>query len=581
MSQTTFKLTPNPALGQTRAYGVPKSSTPTDLRLSGNEGLWPSEALMNTLATLPASVLRDYPSTTHIEQLIAQRHGVDPSQVLITAGADDALYRICQAMLGPGRALLISTPTFEMIPRYARLTGAEVKTFEWLDGPYPLDTMSAHLSDEVKVVAVISPNNPTGAIIDAETLRKLEAQAPNALILLDHAYVEFAQEDLTELALTLDRVVVTRTFSKAWGLAGLRTGYAIGPAEVITWLRAAGNPYAVTGPSLALVETMLQTSDEVVDTFVQNAREQRQIIQELATTHGATCTQSEANFVFGTVDRPLWWRDVMAGLGIAIRVFPGTEGLTQAFRMSCPGTKEGLLRVQGAFGCLNPEAILLDMDGVMVDVSQSYRDAIILTAKHFGVEITGEDISAFKARGDANNDWKVTHAMITERGVVCTLEEVTEHFEMLYQGTEEQPGFWTREACLISRQTIDALKKHARLGIVTGRPRRDAMRFLAQFDMTDDFEVVICMEDGPAKPHPAPIIKALEALNAQTAWMIGDTPDDIHAARRATEANGPHVLPLGVFAPQDRDDTQTRDALLLAGAGRILSTIEDLPECLP
>jgi phosphoglycolate phosphatase-like HAD superfamily hydrolase len=106
---------------------------------------------------------------------------------------------------------------------------------------------------------------------------------------------------------------------------------------------------------------------------------------------------------------------------------------------------------------------------------------------------------------------------------------------------------------------------------VTGRPRIDAERFLAQHAIVPLFTGVICREDAPLKPDPAPVRAALESLNVSGAWMVGDTPDDITAARAA------EVVPIGILAPGERDGT----ALRAAGAARVLNRIEELLQCLP
>ena len=112
------------------------------------------------------------------------------------------------------------------------------------------------------------------------------------------------------------------------------------------------------------------------------------------------------------------------------------------------------------------------------------------------------------------------------------------------------------------------------LALVTGRPRRDAERFLERFGLADLFDVVVTREDAALKPDPAPVRLALERLGVERAWMVGDTPDDLVAAR------GAGVLPLGVVPP-GADPSRTRTTLEAAGAARVLSRTEDLTALLP
>src|SRR5690606_36971759 len=141
-----------------------------------------------------------------------------------------------------------------------------------------------------------------------------------------------------------------------------------------------------------------------VQAYVDRVRAQRDRLGTLLASLGAQPLRSQANFVFARSDRTDWLRDALAGLGIGVRVWPGHPGLGDAVRVNVPGDDAVLARLEhGLRAALQPEAILLDMDGVLVDVSGSYRAAIIQTAATFGVEVTSAHIEAAKAAGNANN----------------------------------------------------------------------------------------------------------------------------------------------------------------------------------
>jgi HAD superfamily hydrolase (TIGR01548 family) len=251
------------------------------------------------------------------------------------------------------------------------------------------------------------------------------------------------------------------------------------------------------------------------------------------------------------------------------------DGLDRCVRITCPCDEVGLRRVcDGLRSVLRPEALLLDMDGVIADVSGSYRRAIVLTAAHFGVEITGAEIASVKAAGNANNDWVLTKRLMERKGVRAGLDEVTRVFEGLYQGTAETPGLEASERLLVSRDVLAAIRARVKLAVVTGRPRSDCMRFLRRHGLESLFASVVCMEDGPAKPEPDVVRLAMSQLGATSAWMVGDTPDDVVAARRAG------VVPLGVPAPGD-DKARARETLEQAGAAVVLGSLEELGRMLP
>jgi histidinol-phosphate aminotransferase len=569
MSPKTTGPRPVPVIAATQAYKVGRHPAPIDLFLDGNEGQPPPASLLAALSEAGPELLRRYPNARTLESELAEIYDVSPERVLVTAGADDALDRLCRTFLNPGRELILPVPTFEMIARYARLTGGTIREVDWAAGGYPTEGVLSEVNQATALIAMVSPNNPTGGAATVDDLRSVSTGAPRAAVVVDLAYGEFADEDLTPTALTLPNVVVTRTLSKAWGLAGLRVGFAIGPAELIEWLRRAGQPYAVSATSVFLARARLAERPDITP-FVTQIKKERRAVRESLTELGVEALPSQANFIFARTPRRAWLRDGLAGLGIAVRVWPEHEQLDQALRITCPGDDADRQRLEHALGAvLAPEAILFDMDGVLADVRPSYRQAILDCAQSFDVELTPDDVAEAKAAGDANNDWVLTQRLLATRGREVPFEDVKARFEALYQGTDDRPGLWNEETLIPSRQSLERLAAARPLGIVTGRPRHDAERFLAQHDLGGLFQAVVCMEDAPLKPDPAPVKLACEQLGISRAWMVGDTPDDLRAARAAG------VVPIG-FDVMDAD----REILLQSGGARVLSNLEELLEML-
>ncbi|MFZ4737718.1 MAG: aminotransferase class I/II-fold pyridoxal phosphate-dependent enzyme [Bradymonadia bacterium] len=570
----TFALRPSPGAERSSRYQVPRAPAPIDLHLDGNEGATPSRTLYDVLGAEGTDPMRRYPDTASLEAALARRHGVDAERVVVTAGADETIDRACRALLAPGRNLVLPVPTFEMIARYARLSGGEVRTVAWTGSVWPRAEVLAALDADTAMVAIVTPNNPTGAVATLEDVRAIAEAAPHALVMLDHAYIEFAgaEHDLTTHVLDLPNVLVVRTVSKAWGLAGLRVGYGVGDPRLVDWLRACGAPYPVSGPSLALARAALQQGDALVADFVSRVVQERESLQRLLTVRGAQVTPSHANFVFARVPDAVWLRDAMAGFGIGIRAFPGRVELDGAVRVTCPGDAASFQRLAHALDtALAPEALLFDVDGVLVDVSASYRLAIEETCRSFGVEPAAGEVAAIKAAGNANNDWDVTRRVLAQHGVEVPRAEVVERFEALYQGTPERPGLRENETLRVDRGLFARLAERCPLGLVTGRPRRDLSTFLDRFELHGYFATTVCMEDAPLKPDPAPLRLALSHLGVRRAWFFGDTPDDARSARAAG------VLPIGVLAPGEVDPTP----LHRAGAGRVLDDPNTLETLLP
>ncbi len=179
------------------------------------------------------------------------------------------------------------------------------------------------------------------------------------------------------------------------------------------------------------------------------------------------------------------------------------------------------------------------MDGVLAEVSKSYRASIISTCHSYGAtSITFDTISEWKARGGCNNDWVLSLDLIKSdpNGKQdVTLEEVTQTFEDVYQGTEDKAGLCELETLIPTMETMKELKRRCgtKIAIVTGRPKKDCDKFLKLHNLDSLVDISVCMEDGPPKPDPFPIQRALELLKVEASKeviMVGDTPDDIRSA---------------------------------------------------
>jgi histidinol-phosphate aminotransferase len=377
-------LNPNALFAQLKAYHPPRTATPVDLHLDGNEGTAPDAALLNEAAALGPEGLRRYPDARPLEAALATSVGAAPEQVIVTAGADDAIERLLRVFLAPDREMVLPVPTFEMIPRYAELTGARVVEVPWLEGALPRDAMLAAVTPATGVITVVTPNSPNGLAATAEDIRYLAERAPNVVLMVDLAYGEFADEDLLPTVLSLPNAVALRSFSKAWGMAGLRVGWAAGPARLIDWMRAAGHPYAVSSLSLALALRHLQTGRSAVDQFVRRVREQRTELHDLTHQLGGTTVPSQGNFQLVRFKDAEWVRDGLAGLGIAVRILPGKAHLENCLRVTVPGEEGAWARLRQALvTVVQPEVLVLPWRCL---VSASSDQTLLSSAARQGAE---------------------------------------------------------------------------------------------------------------------------------------------------------------------------------------------------
>lgn len=351
-----------PGLRGLSAYKVPAHPAPLDIILSGNEGPEPPMELLHELARVGPELLRRYPDARPLTATLAASFGLTPDRVLVTAGADDALDRAFRAFLSPGDKVVLPSPTFVMLPHYARLIGAEVVAVPWPAEAFPVEDVRLALNERPRALALVSPNNPTGAAIPTEVLLELARAAPETAIFVDFAYIEMADEDPTRELLVLPNVLVFRTLSKAWGLAGLRVGYVLGAPALIASLRAAGPPYAVTAPSLWLAQRHFETGRAAMEAYVKTVKVEREALFDAIERAGMRPVESAANFVFARCrsdKQALWLRDGLAGLGIGVRAFPGDPWVADGVRITCPGDKPQLERLlHGIEAVLSPHAKL-------------------------------------------------------------------------------------------------------------------------------------------------------------------------------------------------------------------------------
>lgn len=318
------------------AYQPPIFDSPIDLDLSRNEGR-PGLSRVDIDAATMAALVGRYPDTSRLTDLIARRHGVSTGQVLPTAGGDDALFR---CILRGGGPVVTTSPTFEMIRRYTAQSRRKLVEVPWWSDDLPVAEI---LDIEAELAVIVSPNNPTGSVIGETALRKVADAFPS--VILDAAYAEFADEDLTALALELGNVVVIRTLSKAFGLAGLRVGYGLGPEALIVELAGYGSPFALSGLSAHLGAEALQSGLSRVDGYVRRIREERSQLTEVLSELGTRPLPSRANFVLATDVDAEWLVSAAASWGIGLRHFPQRPELSRCVRIGLPGDRNAFARL--------------------------------------------------------------------------------------------------------------------------------------------------------------------------------------------------------------------------------------------
>jgi histidinol-phosphate aminotransferase len=290
-------LEARPAVRKLHAYRPPLAGR-TGLRLDFNESTEGcSPRVLARLRSLDSELLARYPEREPVESEVASFLGLDPAQVLLTNGVDEAIHLLCATYLDPADEALIVVPTFAMYAHFAEAEDARVIEVQAGENfAFPANDLFAQITLRTRLIAVANPNNPTGAVVPANVLIQITEAAPHAAVLVDEAYFEFHGETLIKRTRHIENLFVARTFSKAYGLAGLRIGILAGAKEQIAMVRRVASPYNVNAAALAVLPEALRDQSYVGGYVAQVLRNRDRLQRELGVL-GLQYWPSHANFV--------------------------------------------------------------------------------------------------------------------------------------------------------------------------------------------------------------------------------------------------------------------------------------------
>ena len=299
MPDPSIIVSPTPRLRvqQMKEYHPPLGSRDA-LRLDFNENtLACSPKVREVLGHISTGDLTRYPEREPIEALIAGHLGLKPAQVALTNGVDEAIHVLFETFLESGDEVLLPVPTYTMYEVYASSTDAHIVPIQAAeDLQFPFERLLAAITPRTKIIAIANPNSPSGSVCTRSQLIELARRAPQAVLLVDEAYFHFHGESVLDRVGNLQNLVVARTFSKAYGLAGLRLGLLAGPVGVMRWIRRVLSPYSVNSLALACLPAALEDAAylEWYVTEVLSARaEFEAVLDEAQVRHWP----SQANFV--------------------------------------------------------------------------------------------------------------------------------------------------------------------------------------------------------------------------------------------------------------------------------------------
>lgn len=294
-------LEPRAALRKLEAYRPPLAGR-QGLRLDFNEStVGCSPRVLDCLRNLEAEALARYPERAPVEGHVAKWLGLQPPEVLLTNGVDEAIHLLCCTYIEPADEVLIVVPTFAMYEIFAAASGATVvPVLAEQDFAFPTAAVRARVTPRTKLIAIANPNNPTGGAATGADLLQIAEAATGAAVLADEAYFEFHGETVMADVQRLPNLFVARTFSKAYGLAGLRIGVLAGNSRQMNAVRRAASPYNVNAAALAVLPHAIQDQDYVND-YVADVRCGRSLVERELAGLGLRYWPSHANFVLAHI----------------------------------------------------------------------------------------------------------------------------------------------------------------------------------------------------------------------------------------------------------------------------------------
>lgn len=299
--------------------------------------------------------LHRYPSTDHAElrAAIARAHGLDAERIICGVGSDEILAFLCQAYAGPGDEVLFTEHGFGMYRIYGLSVGATPIEVGETERVLDVDKLLAGCTERTRLVFIANPSNPTGTMLGMAALTRLADGLPKqAILVLDGAYAEFAEgyDGGAALVETRQNVVMTRTFSKLYGLGGLRVGWGYGPREIIEVLNRIRGPFNLSSPALATALAAVGDTAHVEKCYADNAK-MRDWLRTALAGHGVPSDVSYANFIlaqFGSKTEAEACDEYLKTQGIIVRRVAGYH-LPKCLRITV-GDEAGCRRVVHAIG---------------------------------------------------------------------------------------------------------------------------------------------------------------------------------------------------------------------------------------
>lgn len=330
-----------------------------DVVLASNENPLnlPGEIISKLKSRLGSFKFNRYPDPTahELRRLIAEANGLDAENVLVGNGGDELIFDMLLAWGGPGRKLLDMPPTFSMYGIDAQVTGTEiVRVPRKADFSIDEEAVLARVAEgDIDIVVVANPNNPTGGLANESFLIEL-LKSTNAIVMVDEAYFEFSRHTMRPHMTRYPNLILLRTFSKAFSLAGLRVGYLLAHPDVVTEFLKVRQPYSVDAFSQWVAATVYRERMVFEAGIRDIVRGRDRVLHGLSMLEGVEVFPSEANYVLFRVEHAAaLWRDLLHNHSVLIRDFSRAPGLEGCLRVTIGSDDENERFLAAMADCLS------------------------------------------------------------------------------------------------------------------------------------------------------------------------------------------------------------------------------------
>ncbi len=554
------------------------------LKLNSNENLYGiSDLIFNVIKSINKEDISYYPAYGKLVDKLAKIYELSKDNILLTNGCDEALKIIMETFIEEDDELLTYNPTFSMPLLYAKLNGGKIKQIEYDENfVFNKDKIIENVSSKTKIIYIATPNNPTGDLVRPSIVEILAQKLPNVLLVIDCTYINFAQgvviEDYIDLMKKFDNIVIVKSFSKDYALAGLRIGFALSNENFIANMKKVTSPYNVNIIAMNCAISALNDEKRLNEIKELNENARCELFKGLKNL-GFEPFESHGNFILCDFKSYCdFCYEKLKKNGIIVQNFPKNSPISTCLRITVP-------KVSGVKLILEllktKDVLIFDVDGVIFDVSKSYLMAIKETFEYFSKkEIEISEIQEVKNQGGMNCDWDVVQFLLKKYGYNIEIAEIISVFQNLFFNPNDKSKtkkyLIDEEKLLISPEIFEKLIQKYDLVVFTGRLKEETKYSFDKFDIDKYFYYYVTSDDLPKnmlKPHSKGVFEILEHCPHNDIKYLGDSVDDI------ISGNGANVETIGVVSP-DSDFGVMVNNFKHLGANYILDDIKKVVEFL-